>query len=335
MEKIKIWGDQIPYNSSRSKLCDMKIDYKKKQVIPAMVRFLFAGIRGKEFKDRREAIDTFSYLAEIKPGLEKETYEDTPYITPFLVPGSKRAVLVVPGGGFTYKQSDLDGVGKQAEGDMVAKFLNEAGISAFVLWYRTNPYAFPVPLVDMQRAVRFLRYNADAYGIDPDKISAIGFSAGGYEIAGLMNILHGENRFPADYQPDEIDAVSDKLETAGLIYPCVSFKCLIPMMNACFPYSELDTPSKVQAKYDEYSCIENFCATDTPQFLCYGAKDMAIPSEHTEEYVAELKENRVDHEILYLPHANHGFGANPVITKLLRCAHWIPTYLNWYDKHTV
>ena len=167
MERIPIWGEKIPYNSTHSKFADMHINFKKKNKLMAMLRFLANGICGDTYRDSSCVIDTWSYLAEIRPGFGKETYEDVPYITPFLVPGSKRAILIVPGGGFSYKQSDLDGEGKQAEGDLVARELNKAGISAFVLWYRTNPYQFPIPLLDMQRAVRFLRFHAGEYGIDP------------------------------------------------------------------------------------------------------------------------------------------------------------------------
>lgn len=332
MEKIPIWGAKIPYNAKRSKLNDMVIDYKKKNKKTALLKFLFMGICGEEYKDRRKTIDTLTYLSEIKPGLEKETYEDVPYITPFIVPGSKRAVLVVPGGGFTYKQSDYDGEGQQGEGDLVAKELNKAGISAFVLWYRTNPYCFPVPLADMQRSVRYIRFHAKEYGIDPDKISAIGFSGGGYEIAGLMNLLHGENKFPEDYKPDEVDAVNDSLETAGLIYPCVSFKCLMPMMSACFMPEQLKTEAQRKALYDRYSCVKNFCSSVTPQFFCYGGKDMAIPPKHEEEYIEKLKETGTDHEVLLIPKANHGFGVNPKMMK--KYGYWLTTYLDWYEKHT-
>ncbi len=72
-------------------------------------------------------------------------------LVPYLVDGSDRAVLVVPGGGFAYKQSDLDEP-PYGEGALTVQHLNEAGISAFVLWYRNNPYRFPVCLLDIQQA---------------------------------------------------------------------------------------------------------------------------------------------------------------------------------------
>jgi len=332
MERIPIWGEKIPYNSTNSKFADMQIDFKKKNKLLAMLRLLGSGLCGDAYQDSSCVLDTWTYLAEIRPGYGKETYEDVPYLMPFLVPGSKRTILVVPGGGFCYKQSDLDGVGKQTEGDLVARELNRHGISAFVLWYRTNPYRFPVPLLDMQRAVRFLRFHAAEYGIDPDKISAIGFSAGGYEIAGLMNILRGQNPFPTDYIADEVDSVSDKLETAGLFYPCVSFENLMPTLNGCFSKEQIDSEEKRGALCRQYSCVENFCATDTPQFFAYGGKDTVIPPSHEEAYIEKLEQTNTNHQILFLPNAQHGFGFQP--KKLTKKGSWMKTYIDWYNAHT-
>ena len=66
------------------------------------------------------------------------------------------------------------------DGWPIAKMLNEGGISAFVLNYRVSPYRYPAELYDIQRAVRLVRYRADEFGIDPDKIGVLGFSAGGH-----------------------------------------------------------------------------------------------------------------------------------------------------------
>ena len=152
MEKVKIWNI-VPGNSKRSKFEDMDID-RSVEHLPALIEFVKTIIQ-PEYSDGKRAIDSFTYAWEIKPGFVKETYEDEPYIAAFPVEGSEKAVLVIPGGGFSYICSDTDGEGKQSEGDRVAVALNARGISAFVLNYRFNPYKFPLPLLDVQRAVRF------------------------------------------------------------------------------------------------------------------------------------------------------------------------------------
>ena len=134
MEKIAVWGDQIPGNSPESKFPDMKINRNAGKLM-TYLRFFFALSR-KRYKDCRSAYDTFTYRTCIKRGTDKETYGDVPYLVPFPVEGSDRAVIVVPGGGFCFKSTDTDGEGNQSEGDLIAKALNEAGVSAVVLWYR-------------------------------------------------------------------------------------------------------------------------------------------------------------------------------------------------------
>ncbi|MBO5653752.1 MAG: alpha/beta hydrolase, partial [Clostridia bacterium] len=71
-------------------------------------------------------------------------------------------VIVLPGGGYT-GLADHEGKG-------YAEFLNAFGIDAFVLYYRVAPNYFPKPLLDARRAVRYVRANAERYGINPNKI---------------------------------------------------------------------------------------------------------------------------------------------------------------------
>ena len=328
MVKIPIWGETVPYNKPESKLPDMVIKGKPNVVIQTL-RYVLS-IRGEKYRDKRRTMDTFTYVSAIQRGHAIETYEDAPYLVPFPVAGSDKAVLVVPGGGFAYKSSDTDGEGKQGEGDLVAKELNKAGISAFVLWYRTNPYRFPAPLLDMQRAVRYLRFHAADYGIDPNKIGAVGFSAGGYEIAGLMNILAGKDCFPEGYVPDEVDAVSDKLNQAGLIYPCLTFQYNKPMLACCFSADQLDTQAKRDALCARYDCIQNCHSADIPQFLCYGTKDILVNPVQHPQYAQALRAAGGSVEIVEVPGANHGFGAYEKNRE--KYGFWIVQYLDWANR---
>ena len=132
-ELIPIWGDVIPGNTGESK------------------------------HDRMHWDDTLVYREEIKDGYAKETYADVPFLVPYLVPGSKKCVISCPGGAYLSKSIDN-------EGEQIAEFLNAAGISCFVLWYRAYPYKAPYMFLDLQRAIRFLRFHAEEYGFDPDQI---------------------------------------------------------------------------------------------------------------------------------------------------------------------
>ena len=100
----------------------------------------------------------------------------TPAIVPYVVEGSDRAVIIFPGGG--YFQVSMTG-----EGTDIAEAYNKQGISAFVVYYRANSnkvYNKEAMLADAQRAVQTVRYYADSFGIDKNKIAVCGFSAGGH-----------------------------------------------------------------------------------------------------------------------------------------------------------
>src|SRR5580692_3501255 len=111
------------------------------------------------------------------PGALGTQPEDQPSLTPFVLPkgsGSGAAVIVCPGGSYMHLSMDK-------EGYAVAKWLNTLGVSAFVLQYRLGPrYHHPIELGDAQRAIRMVRSRAAEYGLQPDRIGIMGFSAGGH-----------------------------------------------------------------------------------------------------------------------------------------------------------
>lgn len=109
-------------------------------------------------------------------------------LTPYIVNGDNNiGIIVCPGGSYFWHDSET-------EGHEVAKWLNNNGISAFVLDYRTayvpafifhHRYLFrgnryPDPQDDLRQAIKIVRENASEFGVDSTKIGAMGFSAGGH-----------------------------------------------------------------------------------------------------------------------------------------------------------
>jgi len=140
-----------------------------------------------------------------------------PSITPFLPAKDKAngaAVLVIPGGGHAVLCVDH-------EGSFVAQFLADHGIAAFVLKHRLarekgSTYTIEGHAVpDAQRAMRLIRSRASEWGIDPNRLGAIGFSAGG-ELVNAASLLPGEGKADA---ADPIDRLNSRPSFQGLIYP--------------------------------------------------------------------------------------------------------------------
>lgn len=116
------------------------------------------------------------------PGASGNSEEDKPTVIPFVPEKNKQngtAVLVVPGGGFTIRAVDHEGV-------LVCQWLKERGITAFLLRYRLRPlYDRKDWLADGQRAIQYIRANATEYHVDRERVGAVGFSAGAMLIADL------------------------------------------------------------------------------------------------------------------------------------------------------
>ncbi len=132
------------------------------------------------------------------PGATGATDEDRPAVTPFVPErgkGNGAAILVVPGGGFTIRAVDHEGV-------LVSQWLKDHGITAFLLRYRLRPiYEREHWLKDGQRAMQYIRSHASEYNISPDRVGAVGFSAGANLIADLMFnpvVGHNDSKDPLD-----------------------------------------------------------------------------------------------------------------------------------------
>src|SRR4051794_8134559 len=109
------------------------------------------------------------------PNAKGDSDEDKPAIYVYL-PSKEKAtgcgIVVTPGGAFTHRAMDQEGV-------TWGKWFAERGVAAFVLRYRIQPlYGRGDYLLDGQRGVQFIKAHAAEYGISPDRLGMIGFSAG-------------------------------------------------------------------------------------------------------------------------------------------------------------
>lgn len=314
-QRVNIWKT-VAGNSTRSKLDEMNIDFSQNNMALASLAFAKA-IVNEAYADEESTIDTFTYLKEIKSGYEKETYEDEPYLIPYVVEGSDEAVIVVPGGGFGFKSMD----GGTSEGKDIAKTLNENGISAFVLHYRSNPYEYPVPYLDLQRAVRYLRHHAEAYHLDPDKISLIGFSAGGNEIGTFINLVQGKDMFPDDYVPDEIDRVDDAVFSAAMIYPALSFRHNVPMLFCMFDEETVRDETKREALLEQTDLYRHIHSQNVKQFIAYGTKDSMVGMEETKKYIHAAEDAGCDVTAVEVKGQDHG----------MHQTFYMDDYLKWLE----
>ena len=161
----------------------------------------------------RLAGETLPFKESEIPPVTRVVNITRPTFTAFLAPNPNgTGVLILPGGGFGKVVPDK-------EGSEAAHWLNKHGVSAFVLNYRTKADeadpGWKRPLQDAQRTLATIRSQAANWGLKPDRIGLLGFSAGGQVAARLLS-----DRGQLAYERlDEIDDVSHRPDFAMLIYP--------------------------------------------------------------------------------------------------------------------
>src|SRR5215470_16304673 len=124
------------------------------------------------------------------PGALGTADKDVPTLTPYFPEPAKAtgaAIVICPGGGYAALA--------RHEGEDYARFLNEQGITAFVLKYRlgSSGYRHPVMLQDAARAVRSVRARAAEWNVDPKRIGIMGSSAGGHLTSTLLTRFDAGN----------------------------------------------------------------------------------------------------------------------------------------------
>lgn len=159
------------------------------------------------------AADLIETLPARPDGLVRVTNVSTPTMHYWRPPAPDgRAVVIFPGGAY-------NGLATQHEGTDIAAWLNRQGIVAFVVKYRVPRRAglekHAVALQDAQRAIRIVRSRAAEFGIKPDQIGVLGFSAGGH----LAALTVHQAKIRSYDVIDEIDKVSSRPDFAVLIYP--------------------------------------------------------------------------------------------------------------------
>lgn len=244
-----------------------------------------------------------------------EHNENCPTMDSYIINDGKvhSCMIICPGGGYDHRA--------QHEGEPVALRLNEIGINAFVLNYRVAPYTFPVPLADAKRAVRYVRYHADKFNTDPNKIGIMGFSAGGH-----LACIEAEyyDKFELD-AVDEIDKVSARPNLLGLCYPVIT---------AGKEISHHGSVEHLLGNKDEYtedmSCEENLREDMPPVFMWHAFNDGSVDCRNSLVMFANLKIKGIVSELHIFPDGKHGKG---LADDYEGTNQWFSLYANWLKRN--
>ncbi len=238
-------------------------------------------------------------LWEQTPGFDPSVDQDEPTITPYLLEGPGRGcVIVFPGGGYWLK------AGHEAE--PIAQAINALQCSAFVLDYRVQPYHDPYPLMDAQRAVRFVRAHAEEYGINPERIAVLGFSAGGH-LAACSGVFWDEGNPDA---ADPVERVSCRPDAMALCYPVVDLTG--DARHAGSARNLLGDRSEEEAARAALSPQLHVTDRTPPAFLWHTADDEGVSCRNSEMMFRALRDHGVTAELHIFSHGVHGLGLAPM-----------------------
>jgi len=186
----------------------------------------------------------------------------------------------------------------------VAKWFNGIGVSAFVLHYRlgSNGYHFPTQLIDVQRAIRHVRANAKQYGIDPERIGIIGFSAGGH-LTSMAATMFDEK--PAGMTNDAVDQVSARPTVAAPTYPVIS---MIEDYGHKGSRKNLLGPNDNDELAKHVSTELRVTANTPPIFIFHTDDDTVVPAENPVAFYLACRKHQVPAELHIYKPGPHGVG---------------------------
>lgn len=203
------------------------------------------------------------------------------------------AVVVLPGGGYGI-------VAIQHEGHELAKWFAERGIAGIVVKYRV-PNQFPSPFLDARRAIRTVRSHATEWGVDPNKVGIMGFSAGGH-LASLCTTRF-DDTFPDQENRDEIDKLSARPDFSMLIYPVIS----MGEFGHVGSRNNLLGPKPTPEQIEKYSTEKAVTANTPPVFLLSTSDDF-VDCRNSLNFAAACKANKVPVTLHLFEKGGHGYG---------------------------
>ena len=231
------------------------------------------------------------------PGALGSSTNDIPTLTPFLPDGTNAtgaAMVICPGGGYAKLAPH--------EGNDYALWLNQQGVTCFVLKYRlgSHGYRHPAMLNDAARAVRFVRAHADDYKIDVHRVGTMGSSAGGHLAATLLTHFDAGDTNASDV----VERQSSRPDLGILCYAVISMGEFTHHGSKDNLLGKNPSPELVQLLSNELQVTPS----TPPCFLWTTFEDKAVPMENTMLFAEALRKNHVPFALHVFEKGGHGMG---------------------------
>ena len=232
-------------------------------------------------------------------------------------------------------------------GTEILQFYLKKGYSLFAVMHGSQPrYAIPDAVNDLKRAVRYVRYNAVKFGIDPNHIGITGFSSGGHL---SLAVAMAEEKIDS-MANDPVDRVSSRVQVAAVLYPPTDFlnwgkenfdilqdKILMKnvRLGEAFNFKTYDRRARTLniisdsvLKYKiikEISPIYSISSDDPPVFILHGDADGIVPLQQSESFITKLRQTGVVNKLIIKKGVGHG--VEDMLPELYQFSDWFDKYL--------
>lgn len=246
--------------------------------------------------------------------LRSKTYE-------FVDHSRRPCVLIFPGGSYRNLSP--------REAEPIAVAFVQAGYQACVLHYSVrptndDPLLGDTPLKEAAAAIRYIREHANEWGIDPNKVTVCGFSAGGH-LAGCIGVL-GSNE-------DRIPGAGD-----GMCQPNAMILSYAPLVSEC----KASSPSfgntsghwEICPERDPWSVDKHVGPNTCPAFIWHTMEDKNVPAENALLLALELQKAQIPYDLHIYTKGEHGLSlANELVRRNNpHAATWLPLALQWLNE---
>ncbi len=205
------------------------------------------------------------------------------------------------------------------------KPLTDKGYTVFAVRHGSSPrFSIPEAVSDVRRSVRFIRLNADRFGVDSNRLGVFGLSAGGH-----LSLMLGTASDEGDAKAkDPVDRVSDRVHAVVAFVAPTDLRIMVEGATDRLPaYANFPALSLEASLAEDASPLLHVTSDDAPTLLLAGDEDKLVPIQHSRNIQDAFAKAKVTSRLIEVKGAGHGFNKEQMEQAMSDTVDWFDRYL--------